>query len=56
MNQFVTFVKTGLYPLSQGLLISVRYVQPGAGRRVGRCFELANGLILPKKHDRNKKN
>ena len=30
-------------------------VRPDAGRHVGRCFELANGLILPKKDDCNKK-
>ena len=29
--------------------------RPCTGRRVGRCFELANGLMLPKKDDRNKK-
>ena len=28
--------------------------RPCPGRRVGRCFELANGLILLKKDDRNK--
>ena len=30
-------------------------VRPGAGRHVGHCFELANGLILPKKDECNKK-
>ena len=29
--------------------------RPCPGQRAGRCFELANGLILPKKDDRNKK-
>ena len=51
------FVKTDLYPLYRGILIDVRDMsfRPCACWRVGRCFELANGLILPKKDDRNKK-
>ena len=52
------FVKTDLYPLYRGFscfMYEIPSFRPCPSRRVGRCFELANGLILPRKTTVTKK-
>ena len=57
MNEFTLFVDICLIPLSNAFwsMYEIPSFRPCPGRRVGRYFELANGLILPKKDNRNKK-